>query len=983
MSLTKSRLTDGPIIVIVGNMLTRIASTVQQLGARGFQILFASTRQEATRVVRRVSPRLIMLNRRSVNANEFNAWRRMYRRTRDVKSPLVVILGASQFLVAQDALGDFASIIKDLMRRHPKSKQTDRGVATRGEQQATTEDALHSNDEQWRTVFENNPTMCFMVAANGTILAVNPFGAEQLGYEVSELIGCQLLSVFYEPDRDAVASNFAACLAHLGQPMTWEFRKIRKDGSVLWVRESAKAVSRHNVPVVLVVCEDITLRKRAEDELKHSEEKYELMFRSIPDAIGLCELGNRRFIEVNPGFARITGYPAQEVLGQTTDDLNLFVDTVKHGELLERLLRDGDAQAEVIRFRTKRGETRVGRVSAAQVVVGSQPCVLCVTRDITDQKLAEEKLHLSEALLAEGQKISHTGSWGLNLPTGKLVWSDEYYRILGLEPGAVEPDIEFFWSRIDPDDRKSTRHTIASAILERTGFECEFRVALPDGSIKYLHSVGHPLTRDGEDTDEYVGTVIDITGRKMAEAEHEARRAADAESRAKSELLAHMSHELRTPLNVILGYTQILLRGATPENPQRESLRAIQQSGQHLLNLLNNTLDYAGIEAGRLDLRISNIVLANLFETVAEIIGVKAEQKGLAFVCDLGPGLPCGIRADETRLRQILINLLSNAVDFTDSGEVCLHVAISPAGTLRFEVRDTGVGIAAHQLQAMFEPFGLTSEPQWRPGGAGLGLAISRQLVQSMGGEIQVVSQPGHGSTFWFELNVPMNVVGEALSGARKITGYSGARRKILVVEEFPEDSSNVTQALASLGFEVTRTPSTQALEKAKAIMPDLVLVESAANGIVRPRTVRTLRKRAGLVTTPIIAVSNHSSSNVERNDVAAAVDTVIPKPVDLCHLLAQIEVLLGLTWTADPIHGYRPRASSRKPLAIPPVDEMETLRELAQRGNMRDIMQWAQKIGECNVAYRPFVEKIYELAREYESNAILSMVERPERGEM
>jgi PAS domain S-box-containing protein len=260
-----------------------------------------------------------------------------------------------------------------------------------------------------------------------------------------------------------------------------------------------------------------------------------------------------------------------------------------------------------------------------------------------------------------------------------------------------------------------------------------------------------------------VGVAQDISARKAAEAAREAA-LAEAERLAKlrSDFLAQMSHELRTPLSGILGFADLLETEAPLNERQERCVRIIRQSGQHLLNLINDLLDMSRIDAGRLDLAPMPVQLANYLHEVGEIVAVKAEQKGLSLSLVLAPDLPAAVRVDDLRLRQVLLNLLSNAVKFTDAGEVSLRVGLAagPASRqdvrLRFEVRDSGIGMSASQLSKLFRPFEQVGEGSRRHGGAGLGLAISQQIVRLMGGDIQVESQHGVGSRFWFELDVAL-----------------------------------------------------------------------------------------------------------------------------------------------------------------------------------------------------------------------------------
>jgi signal transduction histidine kinase len=217
-----------------------------------------------------------------------------------------------------------------------------------------------------------------------------------------------------------------------------------------------------------------------------------------------------------------------------------------------------------------------------------------------------------------------------------------------------------------------------------------------------------------------------------------------------------MSHELRTPLNGILGHAALLRTDKTLSDRQSAGINVIQQSGEHLLRLINDVLNLAKIEAGKLELSLSDVALEKFLRSIASIVSIKAELKRLTFSLQLEPGLPAGIRVDEQRLRQVLLNLLANAITFTDRGSVCLRVCALSDTNLRFEVRDTGIGISAHHLDAIFQPFEQVADNQHRAGGTGLGLPISQKYVRLMGSQIEVESQPGQGSTFRFDLELPV-----------------------------------------------------------------------------------------------------------------------------------------------------------------------------------------------------------------------------------
>lgn len=480
------------------------------------------------------------------------------------------------------------------------------------------------------------------------------------------------------------------------------------------------------------------------------------------------------------------------------------------------------------------------------------------------------------------------------------------------------------------------------------------------------------LTQRLAQTIQYLETVI-------AEVQH-AKNAAETANRAKSIFLANMSHELRTPLNGILGYAQILRRDKMLDERQIAGLDVIQQSGEHLLTLINDIVDCAKIEAGKMELSLTDFPLARFLSIVVEIISVKAKQKSLDFICDLAPDLPTWIRADEKRLRQVLLNLLSNAVKFTDRGQVRLLVRFSPPSRLRFEVQDTGIGIREDQLGIIFQPFEQVSDAQHRAAGAGLGLAISRQFVRLMDSDIHVRSQLNAGSTFWFELNVQMgNKEVAAAPSESMVTGYEGPRKKILVVDDVAENRAVVIDMLGQLGFEMIEAVNgLDGLEKAQALRPELILMDIVMPEMDGLEATRRLRQLPDWKDVPIIVISASTSATDEENSLTAGANAALPKPIDFSRLLAQIATLLKLHWTyALPEAGSLPEWEAAGLLIVPPPHEMEILHRLARLGNMRHILQRATYLAELDESYGPLANQLRLLAKGYQSKAILHLVEQ------
>jgi CheY-like chemotaxis protein len=419
-------------------------------------------------------------------------------------------------------------------------------------------------------------------------------------------------------------------------------------------------------------------------------------------------------------------------------------------------------------------------------------------------------------------------------------------------------------------------------------------------------------------------------------------------------------------------------------------LKIIDESGQHLLTLINDILDLARIEASKVELYPTEIKLPAFLRMVCDIVCVKAEEKSLLFVYETAPDLPDYVCVDEKRLRQVLLNLLSNAVKFTDTGQVTLRVvrlqsqavgaAAGAMARLRFEVEDNGIGMSEAQLARLFHPFEQLAEVKRREGGTGLGLAISRQLVRLMGGDIEVCSRPSEGSVFSFDLEVPAADAQAQSPPARGTPiGYEGKRRKILVVDNVPQNLTMLLDSLGTLGFEMADASNgEEALEVAVQFRPDLIAMDLMMSVMDGFEAMRRLRLMPEFAHVPIIATSASATHKVQARCRAAGASAFIPKPIEQDLLLKTIERLMDLTWISEESKAQSTEAvgAGDRNLVCPPPEEMMVLRQLARTGDMRAICEQANYLKGLDARFAPFATRLSTLAARYQSKAIVAFVE-------
>ena len=473
-----------------------------------------------------------------------------------------------------------------------------------------------------------------------------------------------------------------------------------------------------------------------------------------------------------------------------------------------------------------------------------------------------------------------------------------------------------------------------------------------------------------------------------------ARAKEDAElaNRAKSEFLANMSHELRTPLNGILGYTQLFRRDEDLSPTQLKGIDIIHTCAENLLELINDVLDLAKIEAQKLEVQTAPFYLTALFQDLIHLIGVRAEQKGLRFVADLAPDLPAWVMGDERKLRQVLLNLLGNAVKFTETGGVTLRAErASTEGQpyrLRFVVEDTGIGIASDHLAGIFKPFQQVRETGQFIEGTGLGLSITDQLVQLLGGDLRVSSAIDEGTQFRLLLDLP-DCQSPAVSGLavdpdncrQTPAGYEGPRQTVLVVDDAWENRSVLNNLLTPLGFTVLEaTDGQEAIDIATAANPDLILLDLVMPHVDGYEAIRQIRPDGANLPDArpvILALSARVFAEDRQHTQEAGFDDFVTKPIELSRLLDTIGKHMKLRWVyratgeATVRTTFTADVSEEIPVDLPPYTQLEALLKLARMGDIQGITAELLLVEKASSAYQDFVQTIRQTVAEFDTRKL------------
>ncbi len=717
----------------------------------------------------------------------------------------------------------------------------------------TAEENLRESEERARAITNSARDAIIVIDNNGNVSFWNPAAERILGYTASEVIGINLHELIapqrFLPEYRAAFPEFKKNGKGNAIGKTLELVALRKDGQEIDITLSLSAVNIKGTWNAIGVIQDITERKKAERALAESEERYRFITNNTADHIWTMDL-SLHFIYSSPAITKILGYTVDELKALKLDQLFTPESLAAVTEaIMEELEIDKDTHTDMNRIRTFQSEhyhkngTLIWIESSLTFIRDAymKPIgVLGVSRDITERKKAEEALKETRDYL--NNLITYA-----NAPI--IIWNPDFTitrfnhafeRMSGMEAKDVlgkKLDI-LFPKESKEDSISKIRMALAGEFWESV----EIPILRKDGIVRTaLWNSANIYGVNGKNLVSTIAQGYDITERKQAEKElidinrqlKEAialanNMAAQAKmaNEAKSDFLANISHEIRTPMNAIIGMADLLWDSQLTTD-QRQYVQIFRSAGENLLTLINDILDLSKIESGQMNIEHINFDLIDIIENTCEVMALRAQSKNLELICHITPDVPQHIHGDPTRLRQVLINILGNAVKFTEKGEIILtvlpvkqDVPEKKPAFLQFSVLDTGIGIPAEKLDAIFEKFTQSDTSITRKyEGTGLGLSISKQLIEMMGGRIWVQSRKGEGSTFYFTITLeeasPEEERKPALVSESNLQGL-----KILIVDDNATNRLILREILTQWGCSVTETTkgkdALKELEKAK-----------------------------------------------------------------------------------------------------------------------------------------------------------------------
>lgn len=712
----------------------------------------------------------------------------------------------------------------------------------------------------------------------------------------------------------------------------------------------------------------------------------------------VCADIDKNILAANQKALDIWGYTEEEMKALTWDKITHPEDLHNNLDLFYQLLR-GECNSYSLEKRYIRKDKTIIyaiiSVHCARDEQGKIKQINAFIQDISQRKYVEQALHVNEERFNLAMKGSNDGLWDYDVLKNTLYYSPRWKSMLGYDEHEISSALTEWSDRLHPDDFETAQAKVANFLNQERpndkdqadpNFSLSFRMKHKQGHYVWILSRGFGIWDEQGNPIRVVGIHTDMTlHKKTEEALRQAKEAAESANQAKSIFLANMSHELRTPLNAILGYAQVLSRDNNTSFHHRDKAQIIQRSGEYLLTLINDILDLSKIEANHIELYPSNFRLKPFLDSIVELFSIRAEQKGIYFTYEQLSHLPDGIHADEKRLRQIIINLLANAVKFTEQGGVTFKVGYHQH-KIRFQIEDTGLGIAKQELQNIFKPFQQSGSDIYKAEGTGLGLAITERIVNMMEGEIHVTSALGHGSCFWIILALPESTepLSPEVEPPPTVLGFEGRKRNLLVVDNKWENRSVVTNLLVPLGFTVFEAENGQ--EGLDYLHNSDVYIDLVLTDLIMPvmdgfEFCRCIRQHTHTEHIPVIALSASVFDHQQQQSYAAGCNAFIPKPLHADILLEKLENLLDITWIYNTIPDKKiPQIIDNKESDTSTqwalsAHDAEVLYNFALCGDTMGIITYVEALAKEDSSLQGFAAKISMLAYDFNDECICELV--------
>ncbi|OGV71806.1 MAG: hypothetical protein A3B82_04080 [Methylophilales bacterium RIFCSPHIGHO2_02_FULL_57_10] len=736
----------------------------------------------------------------------------------------------------------------------------------------------------------------FWVNSAGQVTDVNDYACQSLGYSREELLGMYV----WDFDPDLPAESWPKRWAEQGEKRTrtFEARHRRKDGTVFPVEITANRIAVNGEEYSFSFVLDITERKQAQEKQLHA------VLEASAEAMLLVD-DEGTIIFANSASEQTFGYPVAELAGLNVDALVPLRIRARHGQLRAEFMRNPQprpmAASKRLSAVRKDGSEFPVEIGLSFMQMNNRTVVIATIDNITKRKQDEQELQASEERWKFALEGGGEGVWDWDIETGEVFLSPRCKEILGIAADAGEGQLSEWKSTIHPEDLPGVMEDLQAHLDGKTDAHIvEHRVLLEDGSWKWLLTRGKVVSRNANGKAlRMIGTQEDITERKQLELSlQKAKHAAESANRAKSEFLSNMSHELRTPLNAILGFSELMKGDADePLTPSHQEYTGeIYKAGKHLLRIISDIIDLARIEAGKLEISLESIYLAQLVRDCNALLAPVASRYNVILMApgDIPPSL-CVI-ADHTRLKQVLINLMTNAMKYNRKNGV-VQVVVEPAekeGCVRIAVKDTGMGISRENQAQLFQSFNRLGMEGAGIEGTGIGLALTKRLVELIGGKIGLESKEGIGSTFWVSL--PLGAAPQTVAPASESQAAASApsppsiKKRVLYIEDNPSNRMLMEAIMKRFThIEFATAPSAEiGLPLIDFLQPDLVLLDVNLPGMDGYQALAQLKQSEHTRDIPVIAMT----ANAFKADIEHAEESgfsgYLTKPVSI-HALQDI----------------------------------------------------------------------------------------------